>query len=71
MCDLSHRKNDVLTLSNTLLNLCNRGGMKSSKMSKGGPHQKRLGTTVLTSAFIIISVFVNKWMILTYKDVEA
>jgi len=34
VCDLSHHKNEVLTLSAILLNVCNRGGMKRCKMSK-------------------------------------
>jgi len=41
-CDLSHHKNDILTPSATLLNLCNRGGM-SSKMSKGRNASKKVG----------------------------
>jgi len=42
-CDLSHRKIEVLAVSATLLNLCNRGGMKSSKMSKGRNVSKKVG----------------------------
>jgi len=46
-CDRSHRKNEVWTFSVPLLKLCNRGGMKSSKMSQGRnayKEKKRLGT---------------------------
>jgi len=42
-CDLSHHKYDVLSLAAALLNLCNRGGMKSFKKSKGRSASKRVG----------------------------
>ena len=42
-CDMSHRKNYVLARSATLLNLCKRGGMKSSKMRKGRNVSKKVG----------------------------
>jgi len=51
-CDLSRRKNDVLTFSATLLKLCIRGGMKSSKMSQERNAWKRLGTTGIHSGKI-------------------
>jgi len=35
-------KNDVLTLSATLLNLCDMGEMKSSKMRKGRNASKKV-----------------------------
>jgi len=50
-CDLSHQKNDVLTLSVTPLNLCIRGGMNSYKLSKGKNASKRLGTAGLHVIF--------------------
>ena len=46
-CDLSHRKNDVWTFSAALLKLCNRGGMKSSKMSQGRNASQKVGNHCL------------------------
>jgi len=42
-CDLSHHKNCILTFSATLLKLCSRGGMKSSKVSQGRNASEKLG----------------------------
>jgi len=42
-CDLCNRTNYVLVLSANLLNLCNRGGMKSFTMSKGRNASKKVG----------------------------
>jgi len=42
-CDLSDHKNYVLVLLATLLNLCNRGGMKNFKMNKRRNVSKEFG----------------------------
>jgi len=78
-CHLSHRANDVLTLSATLLNLCHRGGMKSSKLSEGRNASKQVGKHCYTwsqcqliatckwNAFTMADLFLS-YMCLTCSD---